>query len=60
MRLLAALWEYLAGGLAPAFAGNSPANLTRDEAREDAYRQSIHDVTLEQLGIDHWSCHTLF
>lgn len=23
-------------------------------------RRSIHEVTLEQLGIAHWSCHTHF
>lgn len=26
----------------------------------DRERQSIRDVTLEQLGIAHWSCHTHF
>jgi hypothetical protein len=27
---------------------------------DDTQRKSIHDVTLEQLGIAHWSCHTHF
>ena len=26
----------------------------------DLERKSIRDVTLEQLGIAHWSCHTHF
>ncbi|MGO4738015.1 hypothetical protein AB4099_15815 [Bosea sp. 2KB_26] len=33
---------------------------TQERADEDENtRRSIHDVTLEQLGISHWSCHTL-
>jgi hypothetical protein len=31
-----------------------------DEAIREARRRSIHDVTREQLGISHWSCHTHF
>ncbi len=34
-------------------AGGQPQS---DEAR----RKSIRDVTHEQLGIGHWSCHVLF
>ncbi|WP_187639980.1 hypothetical protein [Bosea sp. F3-2] len=31
-----------------------------DAAGADDRRRSIHDVTMEQLGIAHWSCHTHF
>lgn len=30
------------------------------ELAADERRRSIRDVTLEQLGIAHWSCHTHF
>lgn len=45
----------------PAELGQRPdeARVNDDELRE-ARRQSIHDVTLEQLGISHWSCHSQF
>ncbi|WP_332680572.1 hypothetical protein [Bosea sp. (in: a-proteobacteria)] len=29
-------------------------------AEAETLRSSIRQVTLEQLGITHWSCHTLF
>ena len=32
----------------------------QDELGADERRRSIRDVTLEQLGIAHWSCHMLF
>ena len=32
----------------------------RDAVSADNRRRSIHDVTIEQLGIAHWSCHTHF
>ncbi len=30
------------------------------KADAEELRRSIREVTLEQLGIAHWSCHTLF
>ncbi|RDJ20178.1 hypothetical protein DWF00_27980 [Bosea caraganae] len=46
----------------PAELGQRPgeARASDDDEAGDARRQSIHDVTLEQLGISHWSCHTHF
>jgi len=32
----------------------------QDAQADEARRTSIHDVTLEQLGLAHWSCHALF
>ena len=32
----------------------------RDAVSADNRRRSIHDVTIEQLGIAHRSCHTHF
>ncbi len=32
----------------------------QDAEADEARRTSIRDVTLEQLGLAHWSCHTHF
>lgn len=66
MRLLETLRALLAGWFARAVPADpaeprwqerppAAADLAADERR-----QSIRDVTLEQLGIAHWSCHTHF
>jgi len=34
--------------------------LTQSETEAEALRRSVRQVTLEQLGIAHWSCHTHF
>jgi hypothetical protein len=31
-----------------------------ESGADERRRESIRDVTLEQLGIAHWSCHTHF
>ncbi|AMJ62235.1 hypothetical protein [Bosea sp. PAMC 26642] len=59
MSIVVDLWRQFTAWFAeavPAVAGPVPASGEPDEAR----RQSTRDVTLEQLGIDHWSSHTLF
>ena len=53
MTILSDVWRRLAAWFAQA----APAVA---EASDDTLRKSIHDVTLEQLGIAHWSCHTHF
>lgn len=32
----------------------------QDAEADEARRTSIHDVTHEQLGLAHWTCHALF
>jgi hypothetical protein len=57
MQLLSTLWT----GLANWFAKAVPASFDPlDVATADEQRRSVHDVTIEQLGIAHWSCHTHF
>ncbi|WP_293802347.1 hypothetical protein [uncultured Bosea sp.] len=51
----------LLNGLVAWFAQAVPAAFdTLDAATADDQRRSVHDVTIEQLGIAHWSCHTHF
>ena len=57
MQRLSALWSSLAAWFAEAV----PATFDPlDAGTADALSRSIHDVTIEQLGIAHWSCHTHF
>lgn len=57
MRFLSAIWN----GIAAWFAEAVPATFDPlDAATADDQRRSVHDVTIEQLGIAHWSCHTHF
>jgi hypothetical protein len=57
MQLLSPLWNALAAWFARAV----PASFDPlDATSADDRRRSIHDVTIEQLGIAHWSCHTHF
>jgi hypothetical protein len=57
MQLLSTLWN----GLASWFAQAVPLTFDPlDAATADDQRRSVHDVTIEQLGIAHWSCHTHF
>lgn len=57
MQLLSTLWN----GLANWFAEAVPLAFDPlDAATADDQRRSVHDVTIEQLGIAHWSCHTHF
>lgn len=66
MRLFEALRALLAGW----FDRTVPANPVEPRWRErpsasgkadaEELRRSIREVTLEQLGIAHWSCHTHF
>lgn len=57
MQLLSTLWN----GIANWFARAVPATFDPlDAATADDQRRSVHDVTIEQLGIAHWSCHTHF
>uniref|UniRef100_A0A9E8CRY1 Uncharacterized protein n=1 Tax=Bosea sp. NBC_00436 TaxID=2969620 RepID=A0A9E8CRY1_9HYPH len=57
MQLLSTLWN----GLANWFSQAVPASFgPLDAATTDDQRRSVHDVTIEQLGIAHWSCHTHF
>ncbi|POR46122.1 hypothetical protein [Bosea psychrotolerans] len=56
MRPLAFLWRSLSSWFARAV----PAQAGCDPTADEALRKSIHDVTHEQLGIAHWSCHTQF
>ncbi|WP_157733236.1 hypothetical protein [Bosea sp. AS-1] len=53
MRILVALWQALDAWFARAVPATEPAC---DEDR----RCSVRQVTLEQLGITHWSCHSHF
>ncbi|GAU81680.1 hypothetical protein [Bosea sp. BIWAKO-01] len=54
--LSALLRDWLDRAFPTALAPSSPP----ERADEDENtRRSINDVTLEQLGISHWSCHTL-
>jgi hypothetical protein len=53
MRSFFTLWQALAGRFARALPTAEPS---RDENR----RRSTRQVTLEQLGIAHWSCHSHF
>ena len=57
MRFLSTLWD----GIATWFAKAVPLTFDPlDAATADDQRRSVHDVTIEQLGIAHWSCHTHF
>lgn len=57
MQRLSILWN----GIANWFAEAVPASFgPLDAAAADDQRRSVHDVTIEQLGIAHWSCHTHF
>lgn len=57
MQVLSSLWKAVAAWFNRAVpAAFDPL----DAARSDDRRRSIHDVTIEQLGIAHWSCHTHF
>lgn len=57
MQVLSSLWNAVAAWFNRAV----PATFDPlDAARSDDRRRSIHDVTIEQLGIAHWSCHTHF
>ena len=57
MQFLSALWN----GIAAWFAQAVPLTFDPlDAAAADDQRRSVHDVTIEQLGIAHWSCHTHF
>lgn len=55
LRRLLALWL---GEALPAAPGrhDQPSFSVDDEAQ----RRSVRQVTLEQIGITHWSCHTLY
>ncbi len=53
MRVLFTLWRALKARLLPPAPGAEPG---RDADR----RRSVRDVTCEQIGITHWSCHSLF
>ena len=57
MQLLSALWNGLANWFAQAVHSTFDP---LDAATADDQRRSVHDVTIEQLGIAHWSCHTHF
>lgn len=60
--------EILRAVLAAWFERAVPANLSEPRWQErsltelgaEERRRSIREVTLEQLGIAHWSCHTHF
>jgi len=56
MQLLSSLWNAAAAWF------NRAVPAAFDPLAASAYdqRRSIHDVTMEQLGIAHWSCHTHF
>ncbi|KFC72857.1 hypothetical protein FG93_02040 [Bosea sp. LC85] len=60
MPLIAAFSALLRAWLDRAFPAALAPSSSRERADDDEHtRRSIHDVTLEQLGISHWSCHTL-
>lgn len=45
----------------PAELGQRPNEMQADDDEADeARRRSTHQVTLEQLGLTHWSCHSHF
>jgi hypothetical protein len=62
------LFEQLRAALAAWFERAVPAELGEPRWQERSFadlgaeerRRSIREVTLEQLGIAHWSCHTHF
>jgi hypothetical protein len=57
MRFLSSLWNAVAAWFNQAVpASFDPLDTT---SAEDG-RRSVQDVTIEQLGITHWSCHTHF
>ncbi len=56
--LSALLRDWLDRALPTVLAPSSSSTQERADEDENT-RRSIHDVTLEQLGISHWSCHTL-
>lgn len=57
MQFLASIWN----GIATWFAQAVPLTFDPlDAATADDQRRSVHEVTIEQLGIAHWSCHTHF
>ena len=64
MSVLSHLWNRLAGWLAeaalPAMSEPGHRDPVWDTQADEARRTSIRDVTLEQLGLAHWSCHTHF
>lgn len=63
MSLLSHLRHCLAGWFAeavPASASEPGRDPVQDVEADEARRTSIRDVTLEQLGLAHWSCHTHF
>ena len=63
MSLLSHLWHRLADWFAeavPAPASEPGGDPVQDVEADEARRTSIRDVTLEQLGLAHWSCHTHF
>lgn len=36
------------------------ARANNEDGVGEARRRSVHEVTLEQLGLTHWSCHSHF
>lgn len=64
MNLLSHLWQCLADWFAEATlaaaSGSGDLDPTQDAQADEARRTSIHEVTREQLGLAHWSCHTHF
>jgi hypothetical protein len=62
------LFETLRALVASWFERAAPAELSEPRWQERSFaelgaeerRRSIREVTLEQLGIAHWSCHTHF
>jgi hypothetical protein len=66
LNLATALWQRLADWFAQAVPAEPVLALFDadsgfgDRELDEARRKSIQDVTLEQLGIAHWSCHTHF
>ncbi|HEV7257593.1 MAG TPA: hypothetical protein VGN82_07405 [Bosea sp. (in: a-proteobacteria)] len=64
MSLLSHLWHRLVEWFAKAVLAGAPEPDHRpallDEEDDEARRTSIHDVTLEQLGVAHWSSHAHF
>ncbi|WP_332700080.1 hypothetical protein [Bosea sp. (in: a-proteobacteria)] len=66
MSVLETLRRRLIGWLGQALPAVPGAPRWHDQPRfsteidAEARRRSVRQVTLEQLGITHWSCHTLF
>ena len=56
----AGLWQRLIQWLGLAAGTPSATDANASQPACEADRKSVHDVTLEQLGIAHWTCHTLF